>query len=68
MNAEEIRALSVDEIKERLEDAREELMKLRFQMATGELSDTNRLPITRKLIARLMTVLQEKERQLEGEA
>ena len=68
MNAEEIRELTADEIQERLDDAREELMKLRFQTATGELTDTNRLRITRRQIARLMTVLHEKENKLEGEA
>lgn len=68
MKAEEIRDLKVDEIRERLDDAREELMKLRFQTATGELTDTNRLRYTRRQIARLMTVLHEKENELEGEA
>lgn len=68
MNAEEIRELTVDEIQERMDDAREELMKLRFQTATGELTDTNRLRITRRQIARFMTVLHEKAKELEGEA
>lgn len=68
MNAEEIRELTADEIRERLDDAREELMKLRFQTATGELTDTNRLRVTRRQVARLMTVLHEKENKLEGEA
>jgi large subunit ribosomal protein L29 len=68
MNAEEIRDLTVEEIQERLDDTREELMKLRFQTATGELTDTNRLRITRRQIARFMTVLHEKENELEGEA
>jgi large subunit ribosomal protein L29 len=68
MNAQEIRDLSVDEIRARLDDAREEQMKLRFQTATGELTDTNQLRIVRRLIARLMTVLHEKENELEGEA
>ena len=53
MKAEEIRELNVEEVRERLDDAREELMKLRFQTATGELTDTNRLRITRRQIARL---------------
>jgi large subunit ribosomal protein L29 len=59
MLADEIRKLSADEIENRLDDAREELLKLRFQVATGELSDTSRLRATRKLIARLITVLSE---------
>ncbi len=60
MNAEEIRELSLDEIEDKILDAREELMRLRFQMATGELTDHNRLRYTRRLIARLMTVRNEK--------
>lgn len=70
MQADEIRELTTDEIVTRLEDAREELMRLRFQTATGELQDTNQLSITRKLIARLLTILNERsaEPDLEGEA
>ncbi len=39
----DIQTLAVGEIQARLNDAREELMKLRFQQATGELTDFNRL-------------------------
>lgn len=66
MNAEEIRELTVEEIRSRLDDAREERMKLRFQTATGELTDTNQLRHVRRRIARLMTILHEKEQK--GEA
>lgn len=59
MNADEIRVLSIDAIRSQLEDAREELMRLRFQQATGELTDTSRLRATRRNIARLMTILNE---------
>ena len=67
--AEEIRALSTEEIRTRLNDAREELMNFRFQQATGELTDFNRIKYTRQNIARLLTVLNERERmaKLEGE-
>ena len=68
MAADELRDLKADELQERLEDAREEMMNLRFRAATGELSDTNQLRITRRLIARLLTVLKEKEGEGEGEA
>lgn len=61
MKAYEIRDLSTDEILVRLSDYREELMNLRFQKATGELTDTSRLNHTRKVIARLLTVLNERE-------
>ena len=70
MKAAEIRALSVDDIRARLDDAKEELMKLRFQLAMGGLSDFTRLRYTRQNIARLMTILEERQRaaQEEGEA
>ena len=70
MKAEEIRALSTDEILSRIDEAREELMNLRFQQATGELVDFTQIRITRRLIARFQTILKEREKEsaLEGEA
>jgi large subunit ribosomal protein L29 len=69
MKAEEIRALSIEEIETQLDEAREEMMNLRFQQATGELVDFNRMGYTRRLIARLLTILKEREDEvmLEGE-
>jgi large subunit ribosomal protein L29 len=67
MKIAEIRALSADEIRARLNDAKEELMKLRFQQATGELQDHTRLRHTRRTIARLNTILNEQERNPESE-
>lgn len=64
MKAAEIRELSVEQIQAKLNDAREELMKLRFQQATGELQDTSRLRSVRRDVARLATVLT--QRQAEG--
>ncbi|MFQ5615025.1 MAG: 50S ribosomal protein L29 [Anaerolineales bacterium] len=73
MKADEIRDLSTDEILDELDDTREELMNLRFQRATGELIDYNRLRITRRHVARLLTILneqtyEEEQGELEGEA
>jgi len=64
-----LRELSQEEIRGRIDDTREELMKLRFQLATGELSDHTRLRQTRRQIARLMTILHESEwmASMEGE-
>jgi large subunit ribosomal protein L29 len=62
MNASEIRKMSADEILAELDNAREELMKLRFQTATGELTDFNRLRVARRNIARMITILAERER------
>ena len=69
MNSAEIRALSTEEIRSRLNDARDELMKLRFRQATGELTDTSRLRQTRRNIARINTILNEREQteSTEGE-
>jgi large subunit ribosomal protein L29 len=57
---EKLRALSLDELHRDLNDARQELMNLRFQQATGELTDYTRLRQVRRQIARLMTLLHER--------
>jgi large subunit ribosomal protein L29 len=61
MKISEIRALTTEELNGKLEDTREELFKLRFQYATGQLTDMSRLSITRRTIGRMMTVLRERE-------
>jgi len=67
MKIHEVRALSTDAIQAKLNDTKEELMKLRFQMTSGELSDFTRLRQTRQDIARLQTVLNERQRNPESE-
>ena len=66
----ELRALKSGEIETKLADAREELMKLRFQQVTGQLTDTSHLRILRRDIARMQTILREqpKAEAAEGEA
>ena len=70
MKPEEIRKMSVEEIRVKLSDSREELMKLRFQQVTGQLTDTNRLRHLRRDIARFETILNEPKQTAiqEGEA
>lgn len=72
MKLAEIRNLTTDEIKARLSDAREELMNLRFQLALGGLTDYTRLEQTRRTIARMLTIIKERESgvdiEKEGEA
>ena len=70
MKASEIRDLTTDQLRSRLNNAREELMNLRFQLASGGLTDYTRLRYTRRDIARLETILSERERSAakEGEA
>ena len=67
MKSSEIRALDPEEIKSKLTDAREELMKLRFQQVTGQLTDPSRLRIVRRDIARMATILGEQTTEVEGE-
>jgi len=65
----DLRNLNSGEIETKLSDAREELMKLRFQAVTGQLTDSSRLRILRREIARMQTVLREqKTAETEGEA
>jgi large subunit ribosomal protein L29 len=59
MKTKEIRALSADELKVKIADAREELMKYRFQQVTGQLTDTSRLRTLRREIARMESILNE---------
>jgi large subunit ribosomal protein L29 len=70
MKLAEIRKLHQEEIRVKLSDSREELMKLRFQQVTGQLTDTNRLRILRRDIARFETILNEPNQTAvqEGEA
>ena len=62
MNAKEIKELSIEEIKAKLMNTRQELMNLRFQMVTGQLTDTSRFKVARRDIARLETILNERAR------
>jgi large subunit ribosomal protein L29 len=59
MKPEEIRKLSFEELQAKISDSREELMKLRFQQVSGQLTDTSRLRLLRKDIARMETILNE---------
>lgn len=61
MKPEEIRALSTDELAARLDETREEYFRLRFQFSTGQLTDHSRLELTRRDIARMETILRERE-------
>lgn len=68
MKPSEIRDLKSEEIETKLADAREELMKYRFQQVSGQLTDTSRLRQLRRDIARYMTVLGQRKAEVEGEA
>ncbi|MBG0785675.1 MAG: 50S ribosomal protein L29 [Anaerolineaceae bacterium] len=68
MKASEIRKLTVAEIEEKISEARHELMNIRFQTMTGQVSDTSQIRYVRRDIARMETILKEKELAEESEA
>ena len=59
--AAEIRDLADEELVARLREAKEELFNLRFQVATGQLDNNRRLQHVRRDIARIYTVMRERE-------
>ena len=61
VNTGELRELTDDDLTEKLRHAKEELFNLRFQMATGQLANNRRLRAVRQEIARIYTVLRERE-------
>jgi large subunit ribosomal protein L29 len=70
MKSEEIRKMSVEEMQGKISDMRDELMKLRFQQVTGQLTDTSHLRSLRRDIARMETIFNERSRATvqEGDA
>jgi len=56
-----LRDLSNDELAQRLAETRQELFNLRFQSATGALENTSRLKHTKREIARILTVQNERD-------
>ena len=61
LKASELRELTDDELEHRLIDRRQELFNLRFQHATGALENNARLKLTKREIARILTVVTERE-------
>ncbi|MBO2518216.1 MULTISPECIES: 50S ribosomal protein L29 [Limnochorda] len=61
MKAEELRDLTSEELAQKVADLKEELFNLRFQMATGQLDNPMRLRAVRRDIARVRTVMRERE-------
>jgi len=61
LKVEEIRALGIEELKKQLEAAHQELFNLRFRLATRQLVNHREIPRVKKEIARLNTIIREKE-------
>jgi len=59
--ASELRELDDDELETRLSEYRREMLNLRFQLATGQLDNIVRLSVVRKDVARVLTVLRDRE-------
>jgi len=62
----ELRELNDEELVVKLREAKEELFRLRFQAATGQLENNSRLKAVRKDIARIYTLMRERELGIES--
>ncbi len=60
MKAAELRETTVDELRKKEQDLRKELFNLRFQQATGEIENPMRIRTIKKSIAKILTVITEK--------
>ncbi len=61
MRSKELRDLNVEELKEKHQEYKKELYNLRFQHAIGQLSNTARITEVKRIIARILTIIREKE-------
>lgn len=66
MKASEIRKLDTDKLVIEIQTKKKELFDLRFQAAVGQLSDTAKLSLLKKDIARMYTIITERERGING--
>lgn len=67
MNIVEIRELTTEELVDALAEAKEEKFNLRFQVATNQLDNTARIRVVKTEIARILTVIRERELIAAGE-
>ncbi len=65
MKPSEIENMTVEEIREQVREKKRELLDLRFQASIGQLAQNHRLRETKRTIARLLTVLNQKQRAAE---
>lgn len=61
MNATDLRKLTYKELSDKLDESKEELFNLRFQLVSNQLDNTERLKQVKKDIARISTVMREQE-------
>ncbi|KEJ93104.1 50S ribosomal protein L29 [Synergistes jonesii] len=65
MDPKELRELSISELRDKHKEYKEELFNLRFQNAIGQLSNSGRIREVKKTIARILTIITEKEAGME---
>jgi len=61
VKANEVRELTIDELKQKEKDLREEYFNMKFQLSTNQLANTAKMKQVRKDIARIKTILSEKQ-------
>jgi len=61
MDAAKLREMELSELHKKLAEYREELFKLRFQHSIGQLKNTARIPQVKRTIARILTIMREKQ-------
>ncbi|MEN2986590.1 MAG: 50S ribosomal protein L29 [Thermodesulfovibrionaceae bacterium] len=64
MKPKELRNLTIDELRQKEKELRKELFNLRFQLSKGELQNIKRIQAVKKDIARILTIITEKERSI----
>ncbi|MEG1837115.1 MAG: 50S ribosomal protein L29 [Synergistaceae bacterium] len=65
MDPKDLRDLSISELKDKHKQFKEELFNLRFQNAIGQLNNSSRIKEVKKTIARILTIITEKEMGIE---
>lgn len=61
MKINKLRELSIEELNKKLDEAKDELFKLRFRLATGQLDNAMQIKEVRRRIARIKTIIRERE-------
>ena len=67
MKAQELREMTDEELSQNVDDLYQELLNLRFQLGTRQATNTSRIKVVRRDIARAKTVLRERELQVQSE-
>ncbi len=62
MKATEIRELTLDEIKGKEKDLREEIFNLKFRLSSGQLEDQSKIKLAKRNLARVLTIMKEKQK------